>query len=72
MIINCKGDFLTFLHRINSVKTNAMIVETGNAKLTAIFGINRNFGLKGINEAGTIAINGECVSKWSFETKKSD
>ncbi len=55
-------------HRINSVKTDAMVVESGisgNAKLKIIFGSNRNFGIDGINEAGTIAINGDAVSKWN-------
>ncbi len=62
--MNCKGGYLKFIHRINSNKTDTMLVETGNAKLTIIFGINRNFGNNGINEAGTIAINSDCVSKY--------
>eukprot|EP01084_Bolivina_argentea_P310820 537911_1 len=64
-VLNCKGDYLKFNHRINSQKTDAMVVETANAKINIIFGTNRNFGNEGINEAGTIAINGECISIWN-------
>eukprot|EP01084_Bolivina_argentea_P161796 281611_1 len=64
-VMNCKGGYLKFIHRVNSNKTDAMLVETGNAKLTVIFGINRNFGINGINEAGTIAINSDCISTYN-------
>ncbi len=61
---NCKENYFTFSHRINSISTDAMVVETGNGKLTVLFGLFRNLGMKGINEAGQIAINGLHVSEW--------
>eukprot|EP01083_Nonionella_stella_P175635 612207_1 len=62
--INFGGDYAQLLHRINAHLTDAMIVESGNAKLNILYGVNRNFGITGINEAGQICINGPMLSEF--------
>eukprot|EP01083_Nonionella_stella_P077751 212446_1 len=61
---NFGGDYAQLLHRINAHLTDAMIVESGNAKLNILYGVNRNFGITGINEAGQICINGPMLSEF--------